>query len=171
MKTKTKRGNLTIYVFLTLMGIIMVYPLIWLFFSSFKSNKEIFSGLGMLPKIWNFSGYIDGWAGTGQFSFGHFMLNTFKMVLPTVLVTMVSSTFVAYGFARFEFKLKPASLCFDAFHHDASKCRPDHPSVFIVQGFWMARFLQAIHHSSVVCIHCFLQLYDDPVYSWNPEGA
>nr|WP_319473853.1 carbohydrate ABC transporter permease [uncultured Sphaerochaeta sp.] len=107
MKTKTKRGNLTIYVFLTLMGIIMVYPLIWLFFSSFKSNKEIFSGLGMLPKVWNFSGYVDGWAGTGQFSFGHFMLNTFKMVLPTVLVTMVSSTFVAYGFARFEFKLKP----------------------------------------------------------------
>ena len=107
MKMKKKRGNLILYVFLTLMGIIMVYPLIWLFFSSFKSNKEIFSGLGLLPNVWNFSGYLDGWAGIGQFSFGHFMLNTFKMVLPTVLVTMVSSTFVAYGFARFEFKLKP----------------------------------------------------------------
>lgn len=107
MKMKNKRGNLIIYVFLTLVGIIMVYPLIWLFFSSFKSNKEIFSGLGVLPKVWSFSGYLDGWAGIGQFSFGHFMLNTFKMVLPTVLVTMVSSTFVAYGFARFEFKLKP----------------------------------------------------------------
>ncbi len=107
MKMKKKRGNLILYVFLTLMGIVMVYPLVWLFFSSFKSNKEIFSGLGLLPNVWNFSGYLDGWAGIGQFSFGHFMLNTFKMVLPTVLVTMVSSTFVAYGFARFEFKLKP----------------------------------------------------------------
>lgn len=107
MKMKKKRGNLILYVFLTLVGIVMVYPLIWLFFSSFKSNKEIFSGLGVLPNVWNFSGYLEGWAGIGQFSFGHFMLNTFKMVLPTVLVTMVSSTFVAYGFARFEFRLKP----------------------------------------------------------------
>lgn len=94
------------YIVLTVVGIIMIYPLIWLFFSSFKSNKEIFSSLKMLPEKWDLSGYVAGWKGTGQYSFGDFMLNTFKMVIPTVLVTMIMSTVVAYGFARFQFKWK-----------------------------------------------------------------
>lgn len=106
MRKKADLGSLSVYVVLILMGILMIYPLIWLFFSSFKSNKEIFSVLTIFPKIWNFSGYAEGWKGTGQFSFGYFLMNTFKMVLPTVFVTMISSTLVAYGFARFEFKGK-----------------------------------------------------------------
>lgn len=106
MKTQKKQGNAITYLFLSLMGLAMIYPLIWLFFSSFKSNKEIFSSLSMLPDVWTFSGYVEGWKGTGQFSFGYFLLNTFKMVLPTVVVTMASSTLVAYGFARFNFKGK-----------------------------------------------------------------
>ncbi len=106
MHPKKKQRHIGIYLFLTLMGIVMIYPLIWLFFSSFKSNREIFSGLGILPEVWTFSGYQEGWKGTGQFSFGYFMTNTFKMVLPTVFATMISSTLVAYGFARFSFKAK-----------------------------------------------------------------
>jgi len=106
MKTQKKQGNAITYLFLSLMGLAMIYPLIWLFFSSFKSNKEIFSSLRMLPDVWTYSGYVEGWKGTGQFSFGYFLLNTFKMVLPTVVVTMASSTLVAYGFARFNFKGK-----------------------------------------------------------------
>jgi len=106
MNMHKKRSNAITYLFLSLMGFVMIYPLIWLFFSSFKSNKEIFTSLKMLPEVWNFSGYVQGWKGTGQFSFGYFLLNTFKMVLPTVVVTMASSTLVAYGFARFNFKGK-----------------------------------------------------------------
>lgn len=106
MHTNREKNHIATYLFLSLMGLVMVYPLIWLFFSSFKTNKEIFSSLSMLPQVWDFSGYTEGWKGTGQFSFGYFLLNTFKMVLPTVFVTMVSSTLVAYGFARFDFKGK-----------------------------------------------------------------
>jgi len=94
------------YAILVLVGIAMVYPLVWLFFSSFKSNKEIFTSLAILPSDWDFSGFLQGWKGTGQFGFGDFLLNTFEMVLPTVAATIVSSTLVAYGFARFDFKLK-----------------------------------------------------------------
>ena len=97
--THTNRKKLFSYIILILVGILMIYPLIWLFFSSFKSNQEIFTSISLFPKKWDFSGYINGWNGTGQYSFGRFLMNTFMMVLPTVLVTMVSSTIVAYGFA------------------------------------------------------------------------
>ncbi len=106
MSNKKNRIAIKSYIFLSLVGIIMIYPLIWLFFSSFKTNQEIFSGLSLFPKEFNISGYIKGWKGTGQYSFGTFMLNTCKMVIPTVLATMFSSTIVAYGFARFDFKGK-----------------------------------------------------------------
>jgi len=105
MKHKMK-AETTTYIVLIAVGILMIYPLIWLLFATFKSNKEIFSSIKMLPEIWDVSGYVEGWKGTGQYTFGSFMANTLRMVLPTVFVTMIMSTIVAYGFARFNFKLK-----------------------------------------------------------------
>jgi oligogalacturonide transport system permease protein len=92
--------------FLTIFGLLMVYPLIWLFFASFKANNEIFGTLSLFPKhvVWN--SYAKGWQGSGQFTFGVFLFNTIKMVVPVVLFTLLSSTVVAYGFARFTFPLK-----------------------------------------------------------------
>jgi oligogalacturonide transport system permease protein len=95
------------YIFLILLGIVMIYPLIWLFFSSFKPNHEIFGSVALLPRTWVLDSYIEGWKGSGQFTFGTFLLNTFKLVIPTVIFTVLSSLLVAYGFARFKFPLKP----------------------------------------------------------------
>lgn len=91
------------YMILTVVGVLMVYPLVWLFFSSFKPNEEIFGNIRLLPvdAVWN--SYAEGWKGTGQFTFATFMVNSFKMVIPTVMLTILSSVFVAYGFARFRF--------------------------------------------------------------------
>ncbi len=94
------------HVFLCLMGILMVYPLLWLFFSSFKSNNEIFSSLGLLPRQFTIEPYIKGWNGVGRYSFSEFFLNTFKIVIPSLVLILVSTTLVAYGFARFKFPMK-----------------------------------------------------------------
>jgi oligogalacturonide transport system permease protein len=95
-----------LYIFLLLVGFIMVYPLIWLFFSSFKPNDEIFGLIKLLPTHVIWDSYLNGWKGSGQFSFGVFFFNSFKLVVPTVVFTILSSVFVAYGFARFNFPFK-----------------------------------------------------------------
>jgi oligogalacturonide transport system permease protein len=105
-KDNNKLGNALRYVFLTVFGFIMVYPLIWLFFSSFKPNDEIFGSLSLFPKKIIWDSYMSGWKGSGQFSFGVFFTNTFMLVLPVVLFTLISSILAAYGFARFKFPLK-----------------------------------------------------------------
>lgn len=99
-------NKLMLYVFLLAVGFIMVYPLIWLFFSSFKPNDEIFGSIKLLPTHVIWDSYLNGWKGSGQFSFSVFFFNSFKLVVPTVIFTILSSTFVAYGFARFNFPLK-----------------------------------------------------------------
>lgn len=104
MKNVFKKAST--YLFLVVCSAIFLYPLIWLFFSSFKTNTEIFSSISLLPENYNWSSYIEGWKGNVQYGFGVFMINTFKLTIPTVFFTLISSSLVAYGFARFQFPLK-----------------------------------------------------------------
>lgn len=85
-------------------GLLMVYPLLFMFFGTFKGNQELLSSLSLWPNTFDLSGYVKGWQGTGQYTFTHFYKNTFLLVLPTVLLTLISSTLVAYGFSRFCYK-------------------------------------------------------------------
>lgn len=108
MRSKRKVNTKTVitHIILTIMMIIMIYPLAWLFLSSFKPNNEIFGSIKLLPTTVVWDSYIKGWIGNGQFSFGRYMLNTFKLVIPVVTFTIISSILVAYGFARFKFPFK-----------------------------------------------------------------
>lgn len=92
------------YLLLVLLGFAMVYPLLWMLGASFKQNDEIFASLSLVPqKEWVWTAYRDGWNGIGNATFSLFFVNTFRMVISTVIFTLVSSTMVAYGFARFRF--------------------------------------------------------------------
>lgn len=91
------------YLFLALLALFMMYPLLWLIASSFKPNQEIFAESRLLPKVWTLQGYVNGWTSNGQYTYAQFFLNTFAMVVPTVIFTLASSFLTAYGFARFKF--------------------------------------------------------------------
>nr|WP_179037819.1 carbohydrate ABC transporter permease [Paenibacillus sp. URB8-2] len=84
----------------------MMYPLLWLFASSFKTNAAIFGSSRLLPDTFVWNAYTEGWKGTGQYGFQDFFINTLFLVIPTVVLTILSSVIVAYGFARFSFPLK-----------------------------------------------------------------
>ena len=106
-ESKTKHYvNLFIrYFVLILVGLIMVYPLIWMVGATFKSNSEIFSSIGFIPKNPTLEGYqkaMENYGGT--INVWKAMLNTFSYVIPKVIFTMISATVTAYGFGRFQFK-------------------------------------------------------------------
>ncbi|OHV76937.1 carbohydrate ABC transporter permease [Rhizobium sp. LCM 4573] len=94
------------YVLLFSVGLVMLYPLIWLVGASFKTNSEIFAGAGFLPESPTLDGYIKGWQTSTPYTFGRFFWNSFLIILPKVIGTAISCTMAAYAFARFEFPLK-----------------------------------------------------------------
>lgn len=102
----TRSNKWPSYLLLILLGFVMVYPLIWLFVSSFKTNQDIFGSSKLFADTYVWNSYSLGWAGTGQYGFQDFFLNTMKLVVPTVVFTILSSVIVAYGFARFNFPLR-----------------------------------------------------------------
>ena len=105
-KMKKSIWESVVYIFLIIAGIAMIYPLIWMFLASFKSNEEIFGSLKFLPSQFSWQAYRDGWKSAGGITYDKFFLNTFILVIPTTILTLISSSLVAYGFARFEFKGK-----------------------------------------------------------------
>lgn len=94
------------YTLLILVGFVMVYPLLWLIGASFKTNNEIFSSPSFWPKEPTIQGYIDGWQTSTPYTFSRFFFNSLCIVIPKVIGTAISSTLVAYGFARFDFPFK-----------------------------------------------------------------
>ncbi|HBF36395.1 MAG TPA: sugar ABC transporter permease [Firmicutes bacterium] len=104
MKNITKKT--IAYILISLLGILMVYPLLWLISGSFKTNDEIFTAFSLIPSHFSFRPYIDGWIGIGQQTYSQFFSNTLQMVAPSLFFDLLSSFLVAYGFSRFRFPLK-----------------------------------------------------------------
>ncbi|MBY6006040.1 carbohydrate ABC transporter permease [Salipiger bermudensis] len=94
------------YAILFGVGLVMLYPLIWLVGASFKTNAEIFANPGFIPREPTTEGYVKGWETSTPYTFGRFFWNSFLIILPKTIGTAISCTMVAYGFARFDFPLK-----------------------------------------------------------------
>ncbi len=94
------------YFFLTAEAIVMIYPLLWLIGASFKSNEEIFSSAWFLPENYDFSVYSRAWRTVTEHTMGYYFINTFKIIIPKTVFTVVSSVLTAYGFARFDFPFR-----------------------------------------------------------------
>ncbi|MBI5257823.1 MAG: carbohydrate ABC transporter permease [Burkholderiales bacterium] len=91
------------YAALLAVGLVMLYPILWLVGASFKSNAEIFSEIGLWPSNPDFGAYARGWKTSSEYTFATYFLNSFLIVVPRIIVTVISCVLVAYAFARFEF--------------------------------------------------------------------
>ena len=98
--------NAFVYILLCVLGLVMLYPILWLVSASFKPNADIFVTTNLIPENPTLGSYINGWQTSGPQTYGTYFLNTFMLVVPTVLFTLLSSMVVAYGFARFRFRFK-----------------------------------------------------------------
>ncbi|MDE6666552.1 MAG: carbohydrate ABC transporter permease [Ruminococcus sp.] len=98
--------KISVYLLLTVIALIMLYPLLWLFGASFKSNREIYSSVWFMPESFDFEVYVNAWKTNTGYTMGHYFLNTFAVVIPKTVFAVVSSILVAYGFARFDFPFK-----------------------------------------------------------------
>lgn len=104
-KFKHNLNTLLRYFVLILVGLIMIYPLLWMIGATFKSNADIFSGIGLFTSNPTLEGYQAAMTNYGgDINILRAMINTFSYVIPKVVFTVISVTLTAYGFGRFEFK-------------------------------------------------------------------
>lgn len=105
MKKRSKVGFIISNVIITIIALIMIYPLIWMVFSSFKPTHTIFQTAGKLfPSNPTIENYLNGMKGFGNVPFWKFFRNSFFLSIVGTIFTVVSSSVVGYGFSRFKFK-------------------------------------------------------------------
>ncbi len=86
------------------LSFVMIYPVLWLFASSFKGPTEIWTDIGsLIPKHFTLQNYVNGWAGFGGITFSTFYLNSLIYAGVGTVAAVFSSALVAYGFSRIRF--------------------------------------------------------------------
>ena len=105
MKRRRIISTVLFHLFVGTLGFIMIYPLIWMIFSSFKESSLVLKTVGQLfPSEWRLDNYRNGWAGFGNTSFATFFKNSFIVTILTVIGSVLASAMAAYGFSRIRFR-------------------------------------------------------------------
>lgn len=109
MKSKKTRDILSaivIYTIFLIFLVIVLFPLIYVFVSSFKTNMEIMAYPG---RYWvsepTFQNYIDAW-NSDSFNVGRMLFNSTWFTAMCVIITLITSSVSGYVFERGEFKFK-----------------------------------------------------------------
>jgi multiple sugar transport system permease protein len=98
------RGSVLYHGFVIALGILMLYPVAWLFASSLKAPDEVWSTVtSLIPRELHFENYAEGWRGFGGLSFVTFYKNSFIYAGLSTLFAVTTSAVVAYAFSRLRF--------------------------------------------------------------------
>jgi len=105
-QTVAMGGRLLALIVLVVAAVAFVFPLVWMFSTSLKSEGEVFA----VPPIWIpakilWSNYPDSLT---YFPFVPYLINTLIVTMPSVVGTLFSSALTAYGFARVRWKGRDA---------------------------------------------------------------
>ena len=99
-KTAQRVGRIITYVILIFAAVICLFPFLWMISTSFKETSEIYKmPPDLIPSSPTLQNYIEGWKGA---DFGLFFQNSLFITIVATIGTVLSSSFVAYGFARFK---------------------------------------------------------------------
>jgi multiple sugar transport system permease protein len=103
MKTRTFARLTLTHLFILTLGIVMIYPVVWMIVSSLKPNALIFSDPGLIPKTITFENYVSGWKGYAGTTFGRFFANSLLMSGVAIIGNVITCAMAAYAFARLNF--------------------------------------------------------------------
>ena len=101
-QAKFVRGLL--FVFMLVVALLTRYPIIYVFFGSFKENKELLvGGVNIFPETFVIQNYIDAWE---QADFATYTKNSLFLGIAIMLFSLILSSMAGYVFARKKFRGK-----------------------------------------------------------------
>ncbi|TCP22344.1 carbohydrate ABC transporter membrane protein 2 (CUT1 family) [Scopulibacillus darangshiensis] len=98
---KRKLSLSSLHILLLIIGLIWIYPFIWMISASLKKNFELISsGLKLLPEKAQWVNYARAW---NEANFSGYFLNTVIITIFTVLIILVMCALTGYALARVDF--------------------------------------------------------------------
>ena len=104
--TKTKRMNVLMYIVLSIVSLISVFPLYWMLISATNKSVDVSRGT-LLPG----TALIDNWKSLlSQSPIGTAMINSFKYAIILTFFALVICSLAGYGFEIYHDKGKDAVM-------------------------------------------------------------
>lgn len=97
--------SVTSHLLLLVFVLIIVYPVAWMVFASFKSQSEIVSNIWGLPQTLRWENYQKAWESANM---GFAIFNSVVSSLATVLLVTALASLAGYAFAKFRFRFSLA---------------------------------------------------------------
>ena len=95
-----------------LVALLMIFPVVWLLFSSFKPRAEMFAyPLKLFPSVFDFSAYKSVVEG----GFFNYVKNSFFLAVVGTLITLVISSFCGYALAVYRYEIPYTNKVFAVF--------------------------------------------------------
>ncbi len=104
---RAKWKTVILYLILLMWTLVTVYPLIYTFFTSFKTQKTMYTNMFGLPETWHFENYAGLFIEMG---FGRSIFNSLTVTVVTVICQLVVSCMVSFVITQFKFKMSKKLL-------------------------------------------------------------
>jgi raffinose/stachyose/melibiose transport system permease protein len=101
MKARRKLGRGLPFLALCLITITVMYPFVFVLFTSLKASNEVRIHPLSLPAHWLWSNYREAWTG-GHFS--TYFRNSIEIAVPVVIAVVISSILAAFAFTQLRFR-------------------------------------------------------------------
>lgn len=99
------RTNSIVLAFLTLHVLMVIFPFVWMIYSTFKTNREFMRSVWSFPTGLNFDAYIGAWSGG---ALGGYAVNSLIVMAGATLITVLVSTLAGYALAIYRPRWMPA---------------------------------------------------------------
>jgi raffinose/stachyose/melibiose transport system permease protein len=134
MPLKTRISRNIVFLGLLIFALMILYPLFWMFISSFKSYQEIYTNVWALPSEWHVENYALAWEKGIQ----NYFLNSAYVTGFSILLTVMSGTMAAFVLARYRNRWIDAALLF------IIGCLMMNPEVALIPLFEILTFFNLI---------------------------
>lgn len=96
---KLRPGQLLVYLVLGVYSLLIALPIVWMFFSSTKTTRELFTTPFALPAEPQWSNFALAWTS----GISHYLLNSLIVTTSSVILIVLFSALAAYALARMDF--------------------------------------------------------------------
>ncbi|MEC7843609.1 MAG: carbohydrate ABC transporter permease [Candidatus Latescibacterota bacterium] len=82
-------------------SVVVIFPMVWLLYTAFKSTDEIFASAWSLPAAWQLDNFVEAW---NEAQVGEFFWNSIFVTVSTLVLQLFLGSMASYSLAKYQFR-------------------------------------------------------------------
>lgn len=84
-----------------LYALVVIFPMVWLLYTAFKSTDELFASAWSLPAVWETTNFVKAW---NEARLGDYFWNSIFVTSTTLVLQLLVGAMASYSLAKYQFR-------------------------------------------------------------------